>query len=282
MYKLVKTMYTSDILTALLFNEDYVPLPNTTLNEKFDIALSKQEETTIIPELKYLVLGNGNVSSFGDASSTEINLAYANHLVKDGALYNHIPFVVRTLSNDLTAAERTVYRLRVTKTIGGTEYVAYFGKVMNNNTDSRSVNEVVVNSDGSRTISTFNTNDPTILSPVFQETHGDITVDSSKYVVVTRTANITLTAEEIVSIKEGIDIWYSEGTAEERSHYITEIGLCTGNDVTTDEGYDEAIVTQLAFILETSSEYDLDVAIANDEGITRNIDLGGMEPYAVR
>lgn len=284
MYKIVRTIHSIVLDAVKKRAKTYPLLPNTTLNEKFDVEINKQNESEIDPVLKYFVIGNGNIISFGTNTEevANINMAYANHKVKDSALYNHVPFIVREVSNDLTLAEQASYRLRVTKTIGSVDYAGYFAKVIPDDGDSVSISTIVKSNTGEISISSFDTNDPELLNPAPSETHGDITADASSYIAVTATDNITLTYDDIVEIKNGIDLWYSEDTVEKRSHFINEIGLCSGGDITTDDGRTESVYTQLCFILETGTEYDLDIKIAENKGISRNIDLGGLEPLAVR
>lgn len=52
------------------------------------------------------------------------------HASTDAALYGHVPFVIKPVTNDLTGADRQRFRLRRTIEIDGELYAAYYGRVV--------------------------------------------------------------------------------------------------------------------------------------------------------
>lgn len=213
-----------------------------TLNAKYGIAASQVPAAANRPVLRYFGIGikgsynsdGGNLTSAYTPDNTNLDL------------YQAIPFRVVPLANDLSAAERALYRLRVPKRINNIDYVLYYLKVMTLIDDKIQITQT----DPVTLEETTYTLDPTNLNPT-------PTIPTSDGVVGTNTTEINVTSNFQVAINateilEAINILFD---GDLRYAKLTEFGLYYGSDVTVSATnaagsaftYTESIMTQLAF-----------------------------------
>lgn len=103
----------------------YTPVANTTLNELFAVQAGVAPDPGQTPNMQYLAIGNGGHI----AGNTADGLSFpqlVNHSPRDCALINHLPFVLRLPTDDLTGSQQAGYALRVPRTINGVNYIAYY------------------------------------------------------------------------------------------------------------------------------------------------------------
>lgn len=106
----------------------FVPLEHSTLNEAFELGLQTPPGSAY-PELKYLAIGRGGAGFIlGGDGQTRLN--YKTHSASDSVLFDHIPFITRPVSSDLSPIEQNKYRLRVLETYDGSDYFSYYLKVI--------------------------------------------------------------------------------------------------------------------------------------------------------
>lgn len=110
-----------------LLNLPYTNVPNTTLNELFDVQSGVPVDTGQTPNLAFLAIGNGGHVMGTTADGTSYP-KLVNHSPRDCALINHLPFRMVLASADLSAADRANYAMRVPKTVNGVNYIAYYLK----------------------------------------------------------------------------------------------------------------------------------------------------------
>lgn len=124
---ITRTIYGSRLQTELLLGLPYVPVTNTTLNEKFGIQSGVVPDSQAVPRVRYFCIGNGGhrneVGGDGQPYVSAIQ-----HAASDAALYKHLPFLIREPDSDLTALERQRYALRKQITVNGDTYIAYYAK----------------------------------------------------------------------------------------------------------------------------------------------------------
>lgn len=127
MENFTRTAYGSNLQASQLLGIPVKILPNTTLNEKFNIQSGIAISTTDVPKMRYAAIGNGGHRLTVGASGIPLPEPL-QHSPTDAALFNHIPFVLRELTNDLSAQDRLKYALRRIETHDTTTYVAYYLK----------------------------------------------------------------------------------------------------------------------------------------------------------
>lgn len=125
----VRTMLAGNVQTCQYIKKPVVPIPNTTLNQKLDIATSVAPSDQDVMGTNLVVIGNGG-HSFQVGANGRVKWQGLNHEPTHFALYNQLPFVLRLPTEDLTPTERQRYRLRCMRNYGGQDYVAYYARVM--------------------------------------------------------------------------------------------------------------------------------------------------------
>lgn len=267
-----KTLYATDLNLHMLAGLPYTPQTNTTLNEKFGINTHLTLPEDKYPTMKYYCIGVGGTSPIqGDGAYIS-----CEHSPLDAALFTHVPFVMRSVRNDLTQAQRADYRMRVLQTVAGVQYACYYLKVfpdMNLPDYFNTINTVTPEDESKlpySTISVFDTNVPEILTPTPRIRNIDVTKISTVS-KVTRIGRVTLefTETDLKEIRNSMSILgYDYST-------IKEVGLCSGYDISTDIGK-EVICSQILFHI--GIEMSLTIKLNTEASIKRIIELGGEEP----
>jgi len=141
----VPTIYQAQCTTAQLLGKPYVPLQNTTLNEKWGIYDTLIPSSSTYPTLKYLAIGNGGHKVLDTSGGPPYSINPVQHKPINVSLYNHLPWIIRPANNDLTPTERLQYRMRVPVTIQGDDYIAYYLKLVDTSSTNPTINVVTWN-----------------------------------------------------------------------------------------------------------------------------------------
>lgn len=261
-----RTLFGMDLQLAQMFGKEYIITPNTTLNEKFNIQIV-DKPLGVYPTLKYITIGTGADTKFNSISG----YPYSNHSPLDGALFNHIPFVMKTLDNDLDLSERNKYRFRKEETHNGTLYACYYLKVIEEVLyDNKFYRINTVNNE--TYLKQMNINIPDILHP--RPKDRDInysTLENTEFITKLGKFKFTLDPDELKNLKEVKNILGN-------NKIVSELGLCTGIDV--GEGTEvEAICVQIAYHIDMNLDMTYD--FHKEETFTKFIELGGAEPLII-
>jgi hypothetical protein len=274
MENIVRTVYGAYLQTTQLLGLPLIIKPNSTLNEKFNIHSSIAVADSDKPAMRYIALGNGGhrmVTGTNGIGRPEV----IQHVPRNAALYNHLPFVLRLPTEDLTPIERLKYRLRRLETHDGITYVAYYLKVLDLENvvpqlELRTVSDgVTTSTEFSPTLADLNPTPPAINSGGVLTTTGD-------YIAATGKVPFIFTATDVVEFLNVANIIYGdEGYA-----MISEVALCSGvdrvvtgdfNGVTT--GYTDAIGVQVCNFISQFIHIP-----SNNAGIEYTYDVGSVEP----
>jgi len=263
-----RTIYGLELQMSQILGTPYVLLPNTTLNEKFTINEGYVIPDGVYPTIKYFTIGNG-----GRDYLTNVNLySYSKHQPIDAGLFAEIPFVIRTVSNDLLPTEQANYRFKRLEIINGIEYYCYYLKVIDPNLTRSGLYQVdVIN--GTAKLSRFSTNTPTLLNPTPRDPNvGILNITQTSYVSKVAKVKFELTTTELADIRDAMVIKYGVATP------IAEIGVCSGID-TVNNGVTEASAVQIMYHFEV----DLDTTILTADGtnLIRSLEIAGMEPIVL-
>ena len=269
---------TRTIAGALLQTTQLLGLPlsiklNSTLNQKFGIHQDLIIADTDIPAVKYVTIGNGGhkmvIGANGISKPEPIQ-----HRPRDAALYNHLPFILRLPSEDLTPGERAKYRLRRIESHDNVAYVAYYLKVIDF-TETVPKLELRTVADGNITSTDFNFTlaDLSPTPPAIEP--GGVLTTTGDYIAATAKVPFTMTPYDITEFLNVCNIIYGdEGYA-----MISEIGLCSGVDrnVTGDfngvsVGYTDAVSVQIVNFINAFF-----AANFSNDGITIMLDTGSLE-----
>lgn len=240
----------------------YKPPTNTTLNEKLNVY-PNIDTGTQTPVLKYLGISNGGNDIIYDVLKT------SEHSVKDGSLFNPIPFLIIEKSKDLTVQERSKYRLRKETLINGIEYVEYYLKLIDSITDPE---VYIVEKTGEITTNLipFNFNDPSILNPQPKIKEDFVNANVNNYIAVTSNVSFSLTVLEMDNVKKAIELKYGVTSPK----IISEMALFSGIDYVTVNGT-EALSVQASFF--QTVQFDLQSMIFTGKPLLKEIQIGGSE-----
>lgn len=267
-----RTLYMLDLDMHRSFGKQYKPMLNTTLNEKFGVLTNLEpKDKKAYPTLNCYCIGCGG-SVIIDENP---NYTFNEHSPVDGALFKHVPFIVRELANDLDDNQRQDYRMRVIETIGNKEYACYYLKTLTGAEIKQLFYSIRTVTDGvsvsAPTLSPLDTNISTILNPV--PGNRNVTyknMDSVEYVTLLNKQPITLTVEDLKEIQNAMTI---KGITND---HITEIGICSS--IEYDYGtYKENIYTQIAYHIGIT--LNIILQLNSGDPVTKQLELGGMEPY---
>lgn len=244
----------------------FKPLANTTLNEKFDHHPDILPLKNEYPTINYFSIGVG-----GDERVSGINsYRYSEHSAINGALFNHIPFLLKTLDDDISAEEQSRYRFKKKIVVDGIDYHAYYLKIIETKKHADFYYEIVSNNGHS--LAMYNNNNEDILNPkpIDKQLHIDNT--ETKYITALYKLYFTLSKNEIDELLSVIKILKLD------IRHITEIGVCSGIERVID---DKIVATnvQMAYFLDVDILLTLDL-ISNEakELIDLYIEIGGSEP----
>ncbi len=217
-----KTAWGYALETALKYGITHNIPDHSTLNEALDFSA----DLTLAPgeksEIGYMGIGSGgkNVSCSNNSAMTEYDLYHADQT----KLYNHLPFILRAVDNDLTPTEAAKYRGRKVIDVAGTPYVAYYLKVLEKSTMAVEFETVTIPTNGPRTSVPYNTS-ASIQNPS-APTVGDIDAANNIYLSTHAYISSNLTELEVTEIKNASAIINGGVSAE----YLTEIAIVSGVD----------------------------------------------------
>jgi len=127
MFETTKTIYSSMLEQCQKKQQVYTPMAYSTLNELFSVQPDATYPNGTYPQNHYVAAGRG-AHLWRQTTDNKTAIGTAVHSPTDAALYEHIPFIIRPVSNDLTVAERTGYGMRTLITVSGVDYFAYYLK----------------------------------------------------------------------------------------------------------------------------------------------------------
>ena len=275
MEHVTRTVYGSFLQTCMKLGIPHTIPPYTTLNEKLGIQSGVMPSPGVYPTVGYFAIGNkGHQTQIG-ADGIGLNVA-AQHRATDAALFNQMPFVLRSVNDDLTSAERANYALRRVETHGGEQYVAYYLR--------RIVKTGIVagmqyraNVDGTIVVTPFVPTADNLNPTPVEIPSGGVGTVSGDFVTVMADTDVGLTAWEVAEFLRVAEIIYGD------SNYaiISEIALCSGVDkvvtITPSVGvpfnFNEAIGVQI-----TTHIAVLNLASSSNDGIARILGLGTNDP----
>lgn len=266
-----RTIYGLSLQLHMLTGEQYVPLPNTTLNEKFEIGMDLEIADAEYPTIKYYAIGVGGTEVMDGIGSYTFN----NHSPIDAALFQHIPFVMRRVDNDISAADASGYRFKIKQVIDNVEYYCYYLKVIDERYNHFGIHKVVIKDDNN-ILDHFDTNTDALLNPVPRSDVLDsLQAEDTEYITKSTKLKFSLTLSELEDIEEVIETIYGADS----SKAITEIGVCTGIDKEDSEGNIEAGRVQVNFHVAV----DINTTVEMNAGIDyiRSIEISGTEPLVL-
>lgn len=277
METVVRTIYASHLSNCMMLRRPFSILPNSTLNQKFNLFKDELPAINEYPVLGYLGIGNKGATY----EMTDTGFVLTNpvrHLARDASLYNFIPFLVRDINNDISSTERLKYRLRVPIPVNGTTYVAYFLRALSisdlvPSVELRNVDgENITTNSFTPTQSDLAPKPPVINNSELNTANGDYLVSTSKI-------SFVLNRNDVQEIMDACAILFGDP----RYAVINEITMVSGIDKilqgtfgATVSNYTEVIAAQCATFI---AQYH--ALTANTTKVELELDVGSVEPLLV-
>lgn len=221
----------------------YPIFPDSTLNTKYN-TFNGITDITDAPGIKYFGIGINGFYNTGDRIQGTPYQPKSNEM----DLYYPIPFRCVPIEEDLSTAERLVYRMRVQQTFGGQAYWCYYLKTLSHIDNSVSIVRVDPTTGVEQPYEINSAN----LTPKPSETNtSGVTSGAITEVMVTKRVKAALSGAEVY---EAINAMFK---GDLTMALISEWGLYTGEDRVVD-GFDasgaslkytEAIYAQLSYKL---------------------------------
>ena len=228
--------------------------------------------------MQYLAIGRGG-HDFAPMPKGKVVLNLRWHEPSDSALFEHIPFIVRPLANDLSAGQRTNYRLRTKETFNGKDYWVYRLRVIPTAGVKVGLKETsIVNGVNNTTSFVPDVND---LSPTAGKIKTNTpTPTTGKYLTAEAIIQLTLSKADIHEIREACRVIYGDVAYAE----ISEFALVAGEDRTVSSigtgglplSYTEIVSAQCTSMI--CSYYPL-ASVAG--GIDISLNCGATAPLAL-
>jgi hypothetical protein len=271
MEAVIRTVYGTALQTAQLLGIPYSILPNTTLNERFNVQASAILPDGQYPRLQYYSIGTGGMKVVSGINN-RIKTEQVQHRSTDAACYDPFPFILREVNNDLMPSERLKYALRVQEVINGVTYIAYYLKRIDMaqvgiNLESRNI------TNGFATTAVFSPTSANLVPtpPSIQNSGANVIL--SDYVSCSALVDFVLTPQECEELIDAAVIKYGN----EDYATISEIALCSGFDkvvqLADNSNFKEAIGVQVVSHINTFH------SVPNtQDGIYGTYDIGVNDP----
>ena len=275
----VRTSYGAQLQTALLLGVPVVLQTSSTLNEKFDIQANTHISSTDKPAMRYIAAGNGGHKIVTGSDGSIGLFASKQHKPTDAALFNHLPWVLRALNNDLTAGQRANYGLRRLETHDGLQYAAYYLRRLDY-TNVAPTTEYKTVTDGETTTTSFIPNSGNLNPTAEALASTGTNTTSGDYVATTAKVTFTLSEDDATELLAAAKIIHGS----EDYAIISEMALVSGVDravtVTGSAGatfnFNEVIGAQVVMFMS-----EMIVMKFNNTGATIVLDVGATEPMFV-
>lgn len=275
MEHVTRTLWFSALQSAMVRGAAYKWLKYTTLNEKFNTLAQQYPGSGVYPKLGYIALGRGGLGmATGADGSTYPKIL--QHKSNDGALFNHMPFSLRLLDNDLPAQYRARYALRQQVEYNGTPYWAYWIKRVDFSQADTDLFLKQTLDDGTSTVSDVVPDESTLNPTPTDLTESGTNLLAGYSVLASTIIGLPLDSFDINEIRNASQII----TQQSGRAIVSELALCTGADTviqaqsqTGTFPFTEAIGVQVATFVQAM--YPLDYI---NESLTDNLELGISEP----
>lgn len=296
MNTIIRTAWGAQVQTASLPGISMPSLTNSTINE----ALACNATATLTPAdrpiTKYVAIGNGGHAITPGVGGLGLP-SPVSHRSLDVTLFNHLPFVLRLPTNDLTAIEATKYRMRqLVHVLSGVitpgpaplnstavNYIAYYLKVLDTTTANISMMyNTVVN--GAVTSTPYTPPVSGLIPVPMALANAGVNVTSGDYITVSALLPFVMTAADTAEYVNVCTIIYNDPNYA----IISEIALVSGvernvtNAITpnttipgtfVNSTYTDLVGAQVMSFISTFFAMQF-----NNAGIDFTLDIGASEP----
>lgn len=223
-YTSTKSIWAVEVESSRRPGGTFSPTQYSTLNEYFGIETATTLPTGVAPEAQYIVIGRGGHRNVVGGTSDSL-VDVLQHRITNARLFTHLPFVLREVGNDLSAAERAKYRMRKLETFNGKQYIAYYMMKITLPTVTPVIEKLTVTNGTVAREAYVPTAQQLVPKPVSM-TNGKVNMSTGVHLSVTTPFTIKLTKADITNIMNAVDIIYGDA----RYAVISEMAICSGID----------------------------------------------------
>lgn len=259
------------------------PRTDLTLNDYFDVQSGNLPNESaggdpIYPSIQYLAIGRGghrNATGAGGASLTDV----LQHNVDHARLFEHIPFVMRQVDDDLTTSERANYRLRTLESIDGIDYWCYYlRKISFSSSDVTT--QMVTTTNGVTTEEDYEFSPSLMTNPQpLPMENGQVVESSGRKLSLQNDIYVGLNGDDVNNIVDACEKKYGDP----RYAIISEFAFVAGyeQEVTDSRGgqtvtYTEGVSTQCTHFVGEVIYLSRDMP-----GVDLNYKIGNIYPYTI-
>lgn len=280
MSNITRTLFGARIQAELLLGLPHRAVQFTTLNEKFNVQAGAVATNNAVPALGYFTIGRGGHRNMvgSDNTSYPDDVGFSPEY---GALYRHLPFIMRAVGDDLDPATRGRYCLRTLLPVNGVNYIAYYGRRFDKTGLTVAMNHnLPTEGNGSTPPSVVVTPyvpDSANLNPVAPALPptGAVTTNGA-YLSTSAALNLSFSEADVAELMNVGRLLFDN----ERQMVVSEIGLVAGVDqvvtssaATGSVNYTEVLQATLAGHIMTYYP----MAFMN-KGVQQSLELGAIEP----
>lgn len=223
MEHVVRSAYFSKLQSAMVRGGQHKFLPYTTLNEKFNVMSREYPPAGVYPTLAYLAIGRGGMG-MGLGADGEADVIIHQHKTTDAALFDHMPFSLRPLDNDLPPERRSRYAMRVQKQFNGVTYWAYYLKRVDFSSSDTDLFLKRTLPDGSTEVEEFTPDESNLNPQPVDLSDSGTNLLAGMSVIASTIITLPLDDFDIAEIRKASEIIKGRtGKA-----IVTEVALCTG------------------------------------------------------
>ena len=272
---ITRTIFGAALQSATLLGKTPIIHPLSTLNTKFGILADTMPTTEDRPIMQYMAIGIGGHRYTVGANQIP-KPEPVQHRARDAACYQHLPFVLREVGNDLTSEERKRYALRRLEIHNGLQYWAYYLRRIDLSNTTIGMEYVTVQN-GQEVPTPFvpdsgdlNPTPPDIAPTGVNTVTGD-------YLMATSKLELSLDTDDVNELKNVARVLFND----EGFSIVSEVALCSGVDKQTNVpgpgntsmSFNEAIGVQV--VSHVNAFYPLRFS---PTGVEILVDCGATEP----
>jgi hypothetical protein len=274
MDNIVSTIQGSYLQTCHYLGIPYVLDKNTTLNTKFGIFADEDIGDYVMPKVQYMAIGNGGHKVISAADNIP-RLNPILHSPKHAALYNHIPFILRPVDQDISDEERINYRLRCMITVDNLPYIAYYLKKLD-------LSDLIITieyrnvADGVTVVTPFISSVGDLAPVPINLSPNQLLTPNGDYLAVSARIPFSMNENDIAECMSACRIIYGD----ESFAVISELALCSGIErevIGTFNGIRNEYIDSVAVQITTFMGVLYPLQFINT-GINAVIDIGSVEP----
>ena len=219
-----RTVYGASAQTSLLLGLPFSFLEYSTLNQHLGIQKDTLPSLNDKPNLGYYVWGNRGHSMIIGTDGIPLN-EVVQHRATDAGLYGQLPFVLREVNQDLTAAERAKYVLRRQEEHNNAPYYAYYGRRLDKSNMSVG-NYFTQVQDGIGVVTNFVPTQANLTPSPQQLSNTATNLINADYVSARARMTLAMSESDVAEMLNVAKVIYDD----ERYAIVSEIGLVIGVD----------------------------------------------------